>query len=399
VSLEDSVETAARDNRATPPSHVRPSRTGGRFTLPLLDRYLLGEIVPQVLLYLLIVAGMFVLFTTTVVLRYLTNGVPFWIVMEVLGLNLPPYIVIAFPMSVLLGTILAFTKISSESEAVAILAAGVSFRRMLRSAAIVGAVLAVIGLVINNTVVPFSNKRLADLKEHALKENITSTNPFALPPVRTKVDGKESLQAFVWVEGGYDSTAHAMKDVYIARIDPATKRPSALIYGRLARWEGGQAWEMQDVDLVGAGMTWHQESFRTKEISLTPDAVAFLQRAPDSLTFGELHQQITVLKASGSGASDTIRAAEMSLWNKICLPLASFVFPFVGAALGFRPQRSASRGMAIGQGVMIIFLYYSLFKGMEMAGAGGQIEPFVAALIPVIAAALAAWGLTSRATT
>jgi len=148
-----------------------------------------------------------------------------------------------------------------------------------------------------------------------------------------------------------------------------------------------------------AGTVAHLDYFHPKEIELQPDAVAFLERDPDSLTFAELYKQISVLKKAGSGNTATILAAEVSLWNKIYLPLASFVFPFVGAALGFRPQRSASRGLAIGQGVMIIFLYYSLFKGMEMAGTGGQIDPLTACTIPVAAAAAAAVWLSSRATT
>ncbi len=367
--------------------------------LPLVDSYLLGEIIPQVLLYLLIVAGMFVLFTATVVMKYLTSGVPLWIVLEVLGLNLPPYIVIAFPMSVLLGSILAFTRISTDSEGVALLAAGISFKRMLRAAWMVGIGLAAIGLLINNTLVPFANKRLADLKEQALKENVTSTSPFALPPIRTKVRDKDALQATVWVEGGYDSSARAMKNVYILYVDPASGVPSATIYARIAKWEGGQTWVMQDVDVMRAGTVGHMDYFHPKEITETPDAVAFLERSPDSLTFRELYQQIQALKSSGAATTATIRQAEVSLWNKICLPLASLFFPIVGAALGFRPQRSASRGMAIGQGVMIIFLYYSLFKAMEMAGAGGQFEPTVAAFLPVAVTAAAAFGLYKRTVT
>ena len=370
-------------------------RSGPRF-LRTVDRFLLGEIVPQVLLYLLIVGGMFVLFTATVVMKYLTTGVSVWVIIEILLLNLPPYIVIAFPMAMLLGAILGFTKISTDSEAVALLAAGVSFRRMLAPAALVGAVLMVCGMIINNTLAPYSAARLVEIQSSILKETSTSTKPFALPALR---DGKGALIGTVWVEGGYDSTAKALRRVYLTRIDPATGNPTMQIYAREASWQGGENWILVNVDVLRAGAYGHFAYFNTTEITEAPSAMAFLQRPPETLNFKDLRHKIEVLEQTGGTDPTEIREAKVTLWNKLWLPIASFVFAFVGAALGFRPQRSASRGMAIGIGVFIIFCYYALFKGMEVIAANGMIEPYLAVSLPVFAAAALGIVLVSRTTT
>jgi len=362
----------------------------------MVDRFLLAEIVPQVLLYLMIVSGMFLLFTTTVVMKYLTNGVSLWIIIEVLLLNLPPYIVISFPMSVLLGAIVGFTKISADSEAVALLAAGVSFRRMLRPAAMVGLTLAITGLIINNTLVPYSANKLADIQDNVLKETVTSSKPFALPAIRKVIDNRSKLEATVWVEGGYDASAKAMKQVYITRIDPVTQVPVMLIYARTATWQGGESWTLRDVDMLKAGLISHWQYLNTSEIKETPSSLQYLQRNPDSLNFSQLRRKIAMLKANGAAYISDVRDDEVNLWNKICLPIASLVFAYVGAALGFRPQRSASRGLAIGQGVFIIFCYYALFKGMEVIATNGQANPFLAAALPVFLAAILGCVLVGR---
>ncbi|MDR3707695.1 MAG: LptF/LptG family permease [Capsulimonadaceae bacterium] len=380
-----------------PVTAKRPGKTGLGRTL---DRFLFAEIVPQVLLYLLIVGGMFLLFTATVVMqKFLASGVSIWIIVEVLLLNLPPYIVIAFPMAMLLGAILGFTKISTDSEAVALLAAGVSFRRMLLPAAIVGAVLMVAGMIINNTLAPFAAARLADISANVLKDTSTSSKPFLLPPLRTNVNGVSKLQATVWVEGGYDATEKALRQVYITRVDPVTGMPAMEIFAATANWQGGESWILKDVNVLRGGAYGHWAYFNTTEIKETPTSMTFLQRPPEAMNFSDLRRKVQILKQIGGAAPSDIREAEVTLWNKIWLPVASFVFAFVGAALGFRPQRSASRGMAIGFGVFIIFCYYAMFKGMEVVATNGMIAPSLAVSLPVICATALGVILVARTTT
>jgi lipopolysaccharide export system permease protein len=376
------------------------AKSGLRFGFgPVLDRFLLAEIVPQVLLYLTIVGGMFLLFEATVVTKYFTSGVSIWTVIEVLLLNLPPCIVISFPMAMLLGSILGFTKISADSEAVALLAAGVSFRRMIWPAAIAGITLMIVGLVINNTLVPYSANRLADIQENVLKETVNSSQPFALPPIRTNIKNQQRLQATVWVEGGYDSASKAMKRVYITQVDPVSNVPVMEIYARTANWLGGESWILRDVDVLKAGTVAHLDTLNTHEIHEAPSALQYFDRSPDSLNFRQLRQRIKILKENGAGNIPDVRDAEVNLWNKICLPVACLVFAIVGSALGFRPQRSASRGLAHGQGVLVIFSYYALFKVMEAVATNGQADPFLAASLPVFCAAILGWFLVARTTT
>jgi lipopolysaccharide export system permease protein len=178
-----------------------------------------------------------------------------------------------------------------------------------------------------------------------------------------------------------------MKRVYITVVDPATGIQTMSIYALTATWQGGDNWALKHAYVLKAGMLDISDAVRIVEIKADPESLRYIESSPDSLNFEQLRRKIQALKAAGAANMSDVRDAEVNLWNKICLPIASVVFALVGSALGFRPQRSASRGLAMGLGVFIIFCYYALFKGMEVAATNGQTDPFLAAGLPVLAAA------------
>lgn len=367
--------------------------------MKLLDRHIIREIAPTFFATVILFAG-FILIAGGPLLRavsYLSDGIPFWLVIQVVGLYLPPMLVLAFPMGMLIAVILAFTRLSSDSEAVAMFSSGVSFYRMLLPTAIFGLVVAGFGLVINNSVVPAANHRISYLKADVIHDVPEKTEPFPLPPVYAS---NNKLQALAWVQGGYDAQSRSIRQVTIIEFDPATGRPIATIFANSAQWLGGSTWQLHNVEIQQrAGILVNTPSLNTHDIRSAPETVSFLQDSPDNLTFSQLARQIKLLKRSGVAESNTLRDAEVSLWNKISLPIASFIFALVGAPLALRPQRAASRQAGFGYGILIILGYYAVEKYLEILGSGGQVDPALAAFVPnLIGAGLAAW-LISRATT
>jgi lipopolysaccharide export system permease protein len=383
---------------AAAPAPKAPSKTRFRL-LPLIDGFLLAEIVPQVLLYLIIVAGMFSLIAVTETMHYLTTGASVRLVAEMIMLKLPPYLVISFPMAVLLGAILAFTKISSDSESVALLAGGTSFKRMLRPVALTGFVVAAVGLLIYNTIAPASTSRLAYIKKNVLNESQINSVALDLPAFRTK---KGKLIGLVHVEGGYDSDSQIFKNVYITAIDPNSGNIIADIHAKGARYsdQANKSWKLIDAVAIfeNGRIVTDCDQFDSL-IKMTPELADTVGiEDTDTLTFSQLYQEIIQLKKNGFPDSVT-RQKEVSLWNKIAMPLASFFLSFIGAALGFRPQRSASRGISMGIGVLVIFSYYALFQFLQFIAGNGMISPAFAAFLPLILGTALSIYLVSKTTT
>ncbi len=96
-------------------------------------------------------------FILEVMQSIITKGVGVWEVLEIFGLNLAWMLALSVPMSVLVATLMAYGRLASDSEILALKSAGWSWRRLSAPALIWGAVMAVLMFKFNNDVLPESN--------------------------------------------------------------------------------------------------------------------------------------------------------------------------------------------------------------------------------------------------
>ncbi|MAT38451.1 MAG: permease [Ectothiorhodospiraceae bacterium] len=122
------------------------------------------------------------------------KGLSFWLISELIALNLAWMVVLAVPMSVLVATLMAFGKMAADNETVIMRASGMSLYRMMVPA-LGFAVVVTMGLVtFNNDVLPESNIRLRTLMSDILRKKPTLsiqagvfTNETELPNYRILV--------------------------------------------------------------------------------------------------------------------------------------------------------------------------------------------------------------------
>src|ERR1700730_2706870 len=110
-------------------------------TVKILDRYVIREVLLPMGLSLVLLT--FVI-TVPTILRdaeaLIVKGIPWSTFVHVLVLLLPSSLSLTIPMSVLLGILVAFGRLSADREFVALQACGVSPFRLLRPVALVAAV-------------------------------------------------------------------------------------------------------------------------------------------------------------------------------------------------------------------------------------------------------------------
>jgi lipopolysaccharide export system permease protein len=63
--------------------------------------------------------------------RRLVDGLPILVALQLLLLNIPSFLVLSLPMATLFATLLAYSKLSSNSELTALRSLGVSTIRLL----------------------------------------------------------------------------------------------------------------------------------------------------------------------------------------------------------------------------------------------------------------------------
>ena len=135
-----------------------------------IDRYLLRQTLPTIAVILFIAA---IILLMERLMRLLDiavgNGVSALVVFQMLFYLIPLYIGLALPMALFLGVLLAFRKLSAQSELDAIHSCGIGMGRFIRSALILAAVMMGINILLTGYVQPYTRYLF-----NAVMFNITS---------------------------------------------------------------------------------------------------------------------------------------------------------------------------------------------------------------------------------
>ncbi|MBM5800501.1 MAG: LptF/LptG family permease, partial [Cyanobacteria bacterium K_DeepCast_35m_m2_023] len=120
--------------------------------IPLLDRWLLGELIGPLLFgiaaFTAVSLSVGVVFE--LVRRVAESGLPLLAALQVLLLNLPAFLVLAFPMATLMATLLGYSRLSGNSELTALRSVGVPTWRMVVPALSLALLMSLITFVFND---------------------------------------------------------------------------------------------------------------------------------------------------------------------------------------------------------------------------------------------------------
>src|SRR5512143_1816833 len=151
-----------------------------------LDRYILHEHLGPFLFALVVITLVLIVdFVPHVVNMVVSKGLPAGVIVQVFVLNLAWMFALAVPMAVLSGTLMAFGRLATDSETIAMKAAGLSLYRLIFPVLLIASLMAVGLVYFNNDVLPDANheaRRLMsdirrkrptlDLKSNVLEDRI-----------------------------------------------------------------------------------------------------------------------------------------------------------------------------------------------------------------------------------
>src|ERR1051325_11624834 len=93
-------------------------------------------------------------------LQFVGKGLSWWVIGELITLNLAWMVVLAGPMSVLVSTLMGFGTLSANHEVTAMKAGGMSLYRMMLPVLLVSLVLTYLMIEFYNKVLPEANHRV-----------------------------------------------------------------------------------------------------------------------------------------------------------------------------------------------------------------------------------------------
>ena len=143
--------------------------------IPIIDRWLLGQLFPPLIFAIsaFTVVSLSVGVMIDLIRKIVEYGLPFQLALQIMFLKLPSFLVLSFPMSVLLSTLLAYSKLSSNSEILALRSLGIKTSRMIIPALVLSIFMTGLTFYFNNSLVPLSNKYSEILLRDGLGKSVS----------------------------------------------------------------------------------------------------------------------------------------------------------------------------------------------------------------------------------
>ncbi|TAM11358.1 MAG: YjgP/YjgQ family permease [Nevskiaceae bacterium] len=294
-------------------------------------------------------------------------------VLHYAGLTLPAELVLALPLAVLVGSLLAFYALAKNREIVAIRAAGISLRRVAVWLLPLPLLLACAQFVLLDRAMPPA--------ETAMLAWWDATAPQPETPAR---QGKRWIRTDAGLVsiGTVSADARTLTDlrVYVRDTDGLmTARWSA----RIAQWNAG-AWRLQDVRTFSLSGDRLERSARAQQMwqtRLTPQDLLHIETPQPHLSGTALLGVIAGQRA-GSLPVSYYRMALLKLFSQ---PAGLFVM-FLLAVPACRAIRRGGEGGGVLVATLALGLGFVLCSGLLAAmGSAGRIAPELAAGVPLLA--------------
>ena len=356
--------------------------------MSIMDRYLTSEMVPPFLFGVAAFSSLGVSIGAVfeLVRKVVESGLPVGIAARVFILNFPEFIVLAFPMSTLLATLMTYSRLSSQSELTALRSCGVSVYRMVATAVCLSFLVTGLTFIFNEQIAPAAKYQASITLQKALKtEQPNFKRENLIYPEYKKVKQKDGASEKILARLFYADQFDGKRMKGLTIIDRSQAGLSQIVQAESGEWNvKDNVWDFYNgtIYVVAPDRSYRNiVRFQKQQLKLPRTALDLAQKSRD---YGEMNivqalEQLELEKLRGD--DQKIRKLRVRIQQKISLPFVCVVFGLVGATMGSIPGRTGS-AKSFGISVIIIFGYY-LFSfitgGLAQAGV---FSPFLGAWFP-----------------
>ena len=363
-------------------------------SLPLLDRWLLGQIMPPMLFaisaFTVISLSVGVMFD--LIRKIVEFGLPVFLALKVIFFSLPSFLVLSFPMAVLLSTLLAYGKLSANSELLALKSLGIKTSRIIAPAIALAIFMTGLTFYFNDNLVPKSNK-LAEATLRAGigssfsaeqgKDNIMFSRYGSRINSSNKPTKTNTYLTHIFYASWYEN--NIMKGVTL--LDFSREDLQQILKANSARFDkDNSSWIFSEGSIVSIDQSGQTTNIQFKEYTYPfVEGPLELARIPRDATEMSLKQALKAEKIyKKTGNLKEIRRIQVRIQEKFTLPCACLVFGLIGSSLGSKSNLRSSKSQGFGLSVILILIYYVMSFVFSSFGVKGLFPPIIAAWLPVL---------------
>ncbi len=375
-------------------------RTVNRITLlwqviPLIDRWLIGQLLPPMFfaisVFTVISLSVGVMFD--LIRKIVEYGLPVFLAIKVLFYSLPSFLVLSFPMSVLLTTLLTYSKLSSNSELLALRSLGINNYRIVAPAIALSIFMTGMTFYFNDNLVPSAN-RLADItlrsgigssfSDNKRKNNIIFTRKGSRIDSDTNKPTKTNtyLTHIFYASKFENNIMHA-----VTVFDLSRQNIRQILTAKNAIFDkDSSSWIFAEGSLISINAEGQTSNIQfQKYIYPFVEGPLDIAKVPKDAAEMSLKQSLEAEKIYKEiGNARELRKIQVRIQEKFTLPCACLVFGLIGCSLGTKLNIRSSKSQGFGLSVILILIYYVMSFLFSSFGVKGVITPIIATWSPVV---------------
>jgi lipopolysaccharide export system permease protein len=286
----------------------------------------------------------------------------------------------ALPLAFLITVLIAFGRLSSDSELIAMKANGLSLTRLAAPILVFASIIVSLSIVLNNEWVPWGESAFKKTQIKigntravaAIKEGTFTSGFFDLLLFADKVDADTNRLHHVFIfdeREAKNPLAYVAKEAQIVPVKSPTELGAAIM---LRLYNGGMHHNNLETH------TYEKMDFDAYHLYLKVDEggdTAIVK--PHMIPQGELVEKIKNTSVENYDG----REYRGEYWRRYATALSPLIFVFLGIGFGTFRYRTAKSG-AILTGFIILIVYWSLQTAGTVAVQRGQLSPFFAMQLP-----------------
>ncbi|MGB1037520.1 MAG: LptF/LptG family permease [Bacteroidia bacterium] len=306
--------------------------------------------------------------------EFMENNAPFSEVIFNYYINWVPFLLNLFsPVFVFISVIFFTSKMAQKSEIVAILASGVSYRRLLLPYAITATFLAILSFGMFAWVIPHADKTRVVFENQYIRDR----SHYTASQIKTQI-----APGMIMSIGNFNFSDSAGFKVSLEQVEDG-RLVSKLYADRLNwnettnKWKLTKWWTREFID--GHEVLTRGSTMDTL-IPFNPED--FFRKNDDVQMFNlqELDEMIALEEMRGTGNTFFYTTEK---YKRFAMPFAMIILSMIGVTVASKKSRGGI-GLNLGVGLLISFTFLMVFQFFIAYGSSGALHPLLAVWIPNI---------------
>lgn len=296
-------------------------------------------------------------------------------------MNFIPYFANLFsPLFTFIAVIYFTSKMAYNTEIIAILCNGVSYKRLMRPYLVSAAVIALFSWFLGNFVIPSANRERIEFRNHYINQN----NFQVERNIHRQIEPGVYVYMYTFSSNNV-GTRFTMEKFEDQTLTEKITADNISWNEDSARWTINNYWRRRFID----GKEYISRGYQIDTtLNMTPTDYKVERDDMEALTTAQLVSEIRSMKLRGVNSTEFA----IERHKRISGPFSVFILTIIGVSLASRKIKGGL-GFHLGLGLLLSFSYILFMQVSVVFAVNGNTPPILAVWIPNIFYAVIAWFL------